>query len=101
MKTISAPFTVENARAIIAVGAIESGRYSHAEIVEWCERFWNMYAEAEPSPEIERIMPVLADVESQWDMYLANELSVRPDVSPNDVAAPREWFAEWSKQIDV
>ena len=101
MGTISAPFTVANARAIIAAGAAEGARHSHAEIAEWCERFWNLYAHTDAPPEIERIMPVLADVESQWDMHLARELASRPGVSPKEVEAPRKWFAQWSKQIDV
>lgn len=101
MGTISAPFTVENARAILADGAVEGGAHSHADIADWCERFWNMYADIDAPHEIERIMPVLADVESQWDMHLASQLSVRPSISPSEVKAPREWFAQWSQQIDV
>ena len=99
--TIGLPFTVENARAVIATGASESGAYSHAEIAEWCERFWNRYSDTDAPPEIERIMPVLADVESQWDMHLANELAAHPDTPPNRVRAPREWFKQWSAKIDV
>ena len=100
MATIALPFTVENARAIIAAGASSTGPYSHLEIAEWCERFWNKYADVDAPVEIERIMPVLATVESEWDMYLANELSKHPATPPSKVRAPEEWFLEWGKEIE-
>jgi hypothetical protein len=48
-----------------------------------------------------RLLPVLTDVEAQWDLYLANtypidELRSR---SFDDERMPVEWFVEWLAQI--
>jgi hypothetical protein len=101
MGSISLAFTVENAKSIIASGAAESGPYSHAEIANWCERFWNRYADIDTPAEIERIMPILADVESQWDMFVASEVAKNPRQPPSSIRAPAEWFAKWSGSIDA
>jgi hypothetical protein len=101
MESIELPFTPENARIVIALGSDPDAPYSHAQIAEWCERFWNRFADVDAPPEIERIMSVLADIESQWDMHLANELSAHPEANPNRVRAPEEWFVQWSESIDV
>ena len=100
-EAIPLPFTVESALTVLEMGTrVEGALYSHKQIAEWCDRFWCLYIEADPVPEVERLLPILTDVDCQWDLYLANTYS--PDrlraESFDHVALPREWFEEWLKQ---
>lgn len=95
-------FTRESAIRMLKWGAHpESSPYSHKQIAEWCDRFWCQYLEVDAEPEIEELLPVLTDVETQWDLYLANtytldELRSR---SFDDERMPKEWFDDWLRQI--
>jgi hypothetical protein len=100
MARIALPFSVQNAQAVIAFGASSDAPHTHAEIADWCERFWTAFCDVDAPAEIERIMPILAEVESQWDMFLADTLSKQPGTSSHEVQAPTEWFLAWGAQID-
>ncbi|MCP3849326.1 MAG: hypothetical protein GY694_03665 [Gammaproteobacteria bacterium] len=77
--------------------------YSHKQIAEWCEQFWNKYSDVDASNEIEKIMPVLADVETQWDLYLANTYSSTElqQLNFEAVRLPVEWFKNWSVEANA
>lgn len=77
-----------------------SSPYSHKQIAEWCDRFWCQHLDDDPPPEIERLLPILADVETQWDLFLANTYTISEFQSGNfeGVRMPMEWFQEWLKQ---
>ncbi len=83
-------------------GAIpEASSYSHRQIAEWCDRFWCQYLDVDADPEIERLLPVLTDVEIQWDLYLANTYTLE-ELRTKDFEAeqmPNEWFNDWLRQL--
>ena len=101
MKTsdpIELEFTHENLIKVLLMGKDpKSSLYCHKQIAEWCERFWNKYNDIDAPAEIENIMPVLADIETQWDLYLANTYSIEQLQTQNfeDVELPKEWFQGW------
>lgn len=73
---LALPFTPASLVQVLRFGTSpESSPYCHQDIAHWCERFWKQYADIDAPPEIERLMPVLADVETQWDLFLANTYS--------------------------
>jgi hypothetical protein len=99
---IDLPFTRESALTVLRWGASPQGSpYSHKQIAEWCDRFWCQYLEIDAEPEIERLLPVLTDVETQWDLYLANTYSFEELKSRDfeEECMPREWFNDWLQQI--
>ena len=79
----------------------EASPYSHRQIAEWCDRFWCQYLDVDADPEIERLLPVLTDVEIQWDLYLANTYTLE-ELRTKDFEAeqmPNEWFNDWLRQL--
>jgi hypothetical protein len=79
----------------------EASLYSHKEIAEWCDRFWCQYLDVDAEEEIEQLLPVPTDVETQWDLYLANKYS-RQELRSNpfdDEWMPTQWFVEWLDQM--
>lgn len=101
-RPIDLPFTRASAKLVLLHGAHpETSPYSHKEIAEWCDRFWCKYLDVDAEEEIEQLLPVLTDVETQWDLYLANKYSFEELRSKSfaDERMPTEWFAEWLDQI--
>ncbi len=98
---ISLPFDAESAMKVLGWGCYpESSPFSHQDIAHWCERFWNEFSDVDAPPEIERLLPVLADVETQWDLHLANSFSLKElqSLSFQNVRLPSKWFLEWLNQ---
>lgn len=99
---VDLPFTRAAAELVLRHGANpDTSPYSHKEIAEWCDRFWCQYLDIDAEEEIEQLLPVLTDVETQWDLYLANKYSVDElrAGSFDDERMPAEWFVEWLDQI--
>jgi hypothetical protein len=100
---IDLPFTRASVELVLRHGADpDSSPYTHKEIAEWCDRFWCRYLDVDAEEEIEQLLPVLTDVETQWDLYLANKHSVEElrSKSFDDERMPSEWFVEWLDQIN-
>lgn len=99
---IEMQFTRDAAIQILKWGANpESSPYSHKQIAEWCDNFWCKYLEVDVAPEIEKLLPILTDVETQWDLYLANTYSI-DELQENDFEhkqMPKEWFNDWLRQL--
>lgn len=86
---------------VLAWGAApDASPYSHKQIAEWCDAYWCEYIDVDASPEVERLLPILTDVETQWDLFLANTYSLEQlrTLSFEDVRVPSEWFADWLEQ---
>jgi len=101
---IKLEFTRENTIKLLLLGETpEKSPYSHKQIAEWCERFWNKYNDIDASEEIDNLMPVLADVETKWDLYLANTYTLDELQKGNfeNVILPIEWFTEWLRDINA
>lgn len=99
---VDLPFTRAAAELVLQHGANpDASPYSHKEIAEWCDRFWCQYLDIDVEEEIEKLLPVLTDVETQWDLYLTNKYSVEElrTGSFDDERMPAEWFVEWLDQI--
>jgi hypothetical protein len=96
------PFTREAAIQMLNWGANPmSSPYSHKQIAEWCDRFWCQYLEIDAEPEIEYLLPILTDVETQWDLYLINTYSIE-ELQTKDFEQeqmPKEWFNDWLRQL--
>ena len=101
---INLEFTRENMVKLLLLGEKpDESLYSHKQIAEWCERFWNKYSDVDAPEEIEKLMPVLADVETQWDLYLANTYTLKElqEQSFENVVLPAKWFTEWLREINA
>lgn len=94
---IDQPFTFEAALRVLSWGALPGSPISHRQIAEWCDRFWCRYLDVDAPPDLERLLPVLTDVETQWDLYLANTYSLEElrTGSLEHVRMPVEWFEQW------
>lgn len=95
---IPLPYTRESLVYLLACGSHPyTSPYSHRAIARWCELFWNQFCDVDASDEIEQLMPVLADVENQWDHFSA-EKSCSAALEVNWM--PAEWFSEWHEQVE-
>ena len=102
--SIPLPFTFDSVTQVLAWGASPDGsHYSHKKIAEWCDAFWCEYLEVDAPAEIERLLPILTDVETQWDLYLANSYSLEElrVLSFENVRMPTDWFDDWLKQVSA
>lgn len=96
------PFTRDSVLQMLTWGANpETSPYSHKQIAEWCDRFWCQYLDIDADPAIDSLLPVLTDVETQWDLYLANTYTLE-ELTAKDFEAeqmPKEWFNDWLRQL--
>jgi len=98
---VTLPFTPEAVLQVLEWGARpETSPYSHKQIALWCDRFWCQYLDVDAPPAIERLLPILTDVETQWDLYLANTNSLQElqTSSFEEVCLPTSWFEDWLRQ---
>jgi hypothetical protein len=101
--SIELEFTPANARKVIALGLDDSSNSTHQDIAHWCEKFWNKYCDVDAPEDIEKILPILADVETQWDLYLANRYSLKElqHLNFSEIKMPTEWFVSWLEQVNA
>ncbi|MDO8652765.1 MAG: hypothetical protein Q7R66_11295 [Undibacterium sp.] len=102
IKPVTLPFTPEAVIQVLEWGADpERSPHSHKQIAEWCDRFWCQYIDVDATPEIERFLPILTDVETQWDLYLANVYKIEElrSRSFEDECLPVEWFQDWLSKV--
>ncbi len=98
---IQLEFTRENARKILGWGSCpDDSPYSHLAIAAWCERFWNAYCEIDAPPEIEEILPLLSEIETEWDVFVAEFESKSRRGATSALRLPSEYFSEWLERID-
>jgi hypothetical protein len=101
---IPLPFTSEAAMQVLGWGAHpEAAPYSHKQIAEWCDRFWYQYMDVDAPASIERLLPILEDVDTQWELFLANTYSLKElqAQSFEEVQMPASWFEEWLLKASV
>jgi hypothetical protein len=83
--------------------APEGSPFTHKQIAEWCDRFWCQYLDSDAPADIEPLLPLLTEVETQWDLYLANTYSVK-ELQTSDfenAVLPTAWFEEWLTRAQV
>lgn len=88
-EAIALPFSPDSIRQVLQWGLASDAPYTHEDIATWCERFWSKYMDKDAPHEVERVLSILAEVDAQWDLHLANtytfeELIVLPQ--PSEVA---------------
>ncbi|MEI4969718.1 hypothetical protein ACK3Y1_12480 [Aeromonas caviae] len=89
---IQLAFTPDNVKQVLTWGAHpESAPHHHESIAHWCEAFWNKYADIDAPAEIDAVMPILAEVESNWDIHVA--------LNKESASMPAEWFVAWLSQL--
>ena len=101
---ITLPFTPHSVVEVLRWGAQPStAPHGHEDIAQWCDRFWCQHLEDDPPEELARLLPVLTDVETQWDLYLANTFTVDElrTLSFAEVQLPVKWFQEWLFQAEA
>ena len=89
-------------RVIRVIVTIKDRHLPHKQIVEWCESFFYKYSDADATNEYSRLLPVLNDIDAQWDLYLVNTLSPEELTNTNfeSVVLPLEWFEEWISKVE-
>jgi hypothetical protein len=102
-KAIDLPFTVESIKAVLTWAASPNETpHTHQDIAHWCDRFHMAKFDIDTDKTMDVATGVAADVDAQWDMYLANTYSLEElkalDFSQEQM--PVEWFNYWLKQIE-
>ena len=90
-KNIDLKFDAKSFNQVLLWGANpDAAPYDHSEIAHWCESFWNLYCDKDNPAEIEKLMPILADVETQWVLWV---------ISNKSASIPVAWFREWLNAV--
>lgn len=101
-REIPLPFTQDSLQQILAWGEFPlTAPYTHQEIARWCDRMHMTYMDVDFGPELERAIRVVADVDCQWDLFLANTFTLQQlqDMDFSTVRMPTDWFVDWQKQL--
>lgn len=99
---IELPFTVESLRSVLSWALIPNeGEFSHQDIAHWCDRFHMAMFDIDTDRSMDIATSVAADVDAQWDMYLANTYSLEElqNLDFRVVRLPDEWFHDWLNQL--
>ena len=97
------PFTRESVLKMLWWGKNPArSPFSHKQIAEWCDRFWCQYIDIDATEEIETLLPILADIDTQWDLFLVNTYPIEQlkKLDLDLISMPVEWFTDWTKQIN-
>jgi hypothetical protein len=98
------PYTPEAARLALRWGTNpDSAPYTHKQIAEWCERFWSKYVGVNVTPEIDELLQVLTDVDTQWELFLENSYTQEElrTKSFETVRMPEAWFSAWLQRLEA
>ena len=104
---IDLEYNKQNFIVLLTLGSDENqDLYSHKQISEWCDNFGGNYFlddDLDVPEEIEKILPVLTDVEAQWVLFLANTYSYEQlnEIDLEFVKLPCSWFQDWLSKIDT
>ena len=95
---IELPYTRDSFLSLLEHGCKPAtSPFTHKQISEWCDRFWCKYLDTDAPAEVEALLPLLTEVETQWDLYLVNTYDAEQlqTESFEHVLLPTEWFEEW------
>jgi hypothetical protein len=101
-KKIEMPYTVESMRLVLGWGAAPDGSaFSHQDIAHWCDRFHMAMFDVETDHLLDVATGIAADVDVQWDLFLANTYSLEQlkELDFGAITLPMEWFDDWQKQL--
>ncbi|TMO65446.1 hypothetical protein CWC18_05095 [Pseudoalteromonas aurantia] len=97
------PFTVESLKSVLQNGANpDQSKYTHQDIAHWCDRFFMAMFEIDTDNAMDIATGVGTDVDTQWDMYLANTYSLEQlkQLDFSQESMPIEWFNDWLKELE-
>lgn len=101
-RAIPLPHDVTSLRQVLDWGATpEESPYTHQEIAHWCDRMFMAFLDTDCDPQLQKAVRVAADVDCQWDLFLANTYSL-PELQKLDfskVRLPVEWFTDWKTKL--
>jgi hypothetical protein len=101
-RAIPLPYTPESLARILDWGSRpDMSPYTHQEIALWCDRMHITYLDVDFGPELERAIRVVADVDCQWDLFLANTYTLQQlqNMDFSNVRMPADWFVDWQNQL--
>jgi hypothetical protein len=101
-KRIELPYTVESLRLVLGWGAAPDEKsFSHQDIAHWCDRFHMAMFDVETDHLLDVATGIAADVDVQWDLFLANTYSLEQlrELDFGSITLPLEWFDDWQKQL--
>jgi len=101
-KKIELPFSIESMLKVLTWGAKPGeSAYTHQDIAHWCDRFRTAMFDTDADSAMDIVTAVAADVDAQWDMFLANsyELKKLQELDFSEVRMPLEFFEDWLKQL--
>jgi hypothetical protein len=95
------PFTIENLMRLLVDGGSEQRNFTHYQIADWCLRMSNQFHDEDCEDSFDHGLSIAADVECQWDLYLANTYSLHElkDLDHDLVSIPLEWFVQWRLEL--
>lgn len=100
---VGLPFNAASLIELLRAGlSPDSMPYSHQDVAHWCERFVEQYRDCEPPSDIKRLLPVVSDIEVQWDLFLSNTYTLQQlqRLDFTAVRLPKEWFREWLRRAE-
>lgn len=101
-RAIPLPFTNDSLYQVLDWGSLSSGSpFTHQEIARWCDRMHMAYMDVDVVPKMESAIRVAADVDCQWNLFLANTYSLEQlrDLDYSSVRLPVDWFVDWRTQL--
>src|SRR5262245_60891143 len=76
-RVIPLPFNVGSICQVLDWGLTpDTSPYTHQEIARWCDRMCMQYLDSDEDPSLEQALQVAADVDCQWDLFLANTYTI-------------------------
>ena len=61
------------------------------------------FLDTDEAPDIEAAIRIAADVDCQWDLFLANSYTLDQlrQLDFSTVRLPTEWFLDWQRQLKI
>lgn len=98
---IDLPLTLDSLRILLEDGRRPDGEHTHQELAHWCDRLHMHYIDDDSAGEMDIAVSVAADVDCQWDLYLANTYTLKElqSIDFSAVRLPEFWFDDWLNQL--
>ena len=101
-REIDLPMTAGSLRVLLDDGSKPDGEYTHQEITHWCDQLEMHYLDDDSSVEMDAALSIAADVDCQWDLFLATSYTVEElqKIDFSKVRLPVAWFTDWRNQLN-
>lgn len=98
---IEKDYNLNNLASLLSQGLLGSmSRYTHFQIIEWCQQFvshYNLAPDDDFPIDPEAAVIVADDAVVQWELYLASQYRLEDlkKFSLSDVVLPKHYFERW------